>query len=188
MYARLLDCLEPQIRPGVQALYLSDDGELSIGAKRQALLCAASAEFVSFIDDDDLVSPDYVPRIWAALSATHPPDVVGFRLRYFEGDTLAGVAVHSYRAAEIPAFAKPGVHRQDRQPNHLNPVRRALALKAGGYKPLNFGEDADYAARLAALKPQPREVFIDGYLYDYLYRHPDKRRGERTNERLTGRR
>ena len=172
------------MRPGVQALALEDEGELTIGEKRQSLLASATAEYVCFIDDDDLVSTDYVRRIYAALTATDPPDVVGFRLRYFEGAAMAGVAIHSYRAAEIPAHAPPGCHRQERIPNHLNPVRRELALRVG-YKRLNFGEDADYSKRLSELKP--REVFIDGYLYDYIFRHPDTRRHERTNEQRTGR-
>jgi hypothetical protein len=116
------------------------------------------------------------------IDVPEPPDVVGFRLRLYEDGTLTRVAVHSYRAAEYAAFTPDGVRRVDRLPNHLNPVRRRLALRAG-FKPLNFGEDAEYARALARL--EPREAFIDCTMYDYLFR--SKRAGETTNEVRAGR-
>lgn len=172
------------MRRAVQVLTLADAGEWSIGAKRQALLLDATARYVSFVDDDDDVSPEYVPEILAALSGADAPDIVGFRLRYVEDGEWRGAAVHSYAAATIATPAVRGVKRMERLPNHLNPVRRELALRVG-FKSMNHGEDADYAHRLAAFAP--RERFIDAELYTYLYR--THRQGERTNEsRMGGRR
>lgn len=168
---------------GVEILLLSDCGQWSIGRKRQYLLEQSRAEWVSFFDDDDLPSLDYCRRIMEAIGGKDAPDVMGFRLRYYEDGTLCGSAIHSYRAAEIatPPEIPAWCHRQERLPNHLNPVRRAMALKAG-FPDLNHGEDAEYARRLAALNP--REAFIDAFLYEYHFR--SDRSGERTNAILTG--
>jgi hypothetical protein len=153
----------------VRILQLTDDGQVSIGTKRQRMLEAATAAYVSFVDDDDLVSPGYCARVLEVLGGTRPPDVVGFRLRHFVDGRLEGYAIHSYSAKTLPppVGAVEWWNRHDRDPNHLNPVRRVLALRAG-YRDMRFGEDADYAERLAKLNP--REVFIDAPLYDYLDR------------------
>lgn len=172
---RLVSRLRPQLRQGVAIVTFADDGERPIGAKRQSLLEQSTADYVCFVDDDDLVSDDYIDRLYGAICQR--PDVVGFRLRYFEDGHESGEAVHSYRAASITIPTRPGIRRYDRLPNHLNPVRRELALQAG-FPPTNFGEDSDYAKRLRDLGPH-REQFVDAPVYDYLYRYA--RPGERTN-------
>lgn len=169
----------------VQVLTLTDGGDVPIGAKRQALLRQANAQWVSFVDDDDLVAHDYVRRILSVIRSPDPPDVIGFRVWYFESGVLAGQAISSYRAKDIPSLdSRAWVQRQERQPNHLNPVRRELALRVG-YRAMNFGEDADYAERLAVLKP--REVFLDWTAYEYLFVSHEKRPAEVTNHSRYGR-
>lgn len=143
---------------------------MPVGGTRQWMIENAPADYVSFVDDDDLVAGDYVARVMKVLDSPDPPDVVGFRLRYFLDGVQAGVAVHSYNAVNISAVLRERSWRKyDRQPNHLNPVRRSIALRVG-YKMLDTGEDGDYATRMGKLSPRPREVFIDAYQYDYLDR------------------
>lgn len=179
MLDRLLTDLRPQLNRHVRVLTLTDDGDRSIGAKRQTMLETATADYVSFVDDDDLIAPDYCRRILTVLNGADPPDVVGFRLRCFEGGALTGVAVHSYDHARIATpEASKSVYRYDRNPNHLNPIRREIALEVG-YKPLDTGEDGDYAVRLSCLTPRLRETFLDWVAYHYLIR--SDRRGERTH-------
>lgn len=61
----------------VEHLILSDNRQRSIGAKRQALVDIARGEFISFVDDDDDVSDDYVSSL---LDATETgADVITFR-------------------------------------------------------------------------------------------------------------
>jgi glycosyltransferase involved in cell wall biosynthesis len=181
----LADLIRRLVIPeGVELLILCDNGESTIGAKRQFLLENATAPWVCFFDDDDLPSPDYFRRIMEVIASANPPEVVGFRLRYFEDDIWLGSAIHSYAAPNIDTPNLPaGGQRQERMPNHLNPVRRELALRAGFPVEKNHGEDADYARALARLNP--RETFIDAFLYDYRYR--TKRNGEVTNEFPEGR-
>jgi len=177
LLARLLRRLRPQ-RHGVQVVTLSDRGDLLIGEKRQRLLedPRVTAPYVAFVDDDDLVSPDYCPRVLAAIAGG--ADVVGFRLQcYFDGE-LEGEAIHSLSMGtwlhEPGKFDEARNHRTlslyRRTPNHLNPIRRELALSVG-YRAMRTGEDADYSRRLfdrhgATMK----EHFIDAYLYHYYCR------------------
>lgn len=146
---------------------MTDAGEMSIGMKRQAMILGATAEWVSFVDDDDIVPLDYCKRQASVMFGANPPDVVGFRLGYFVDGVRSGEAIHSYRAAEIPTPNLGNGIRFNRLPNHLNPTRRELAVKAG-YRDMRTGEDGDYARRLADLKP--RETFLDAEMYQYLYR------------------
>lgn len=148
-------------------LTLADNGEASIGEKRQDLLSRAKADYVSMFDDDDLPAPDYVSRVLDVIDGNDPPDVVGFRLRFFVDGLHRGEAVHSYGVHPFRSPVPRRWARFQRLPNHLNPVRREIAL-AVGYLPCDVGEDSDYARRLAELKP--RETFVDAYLYDYLSR------------------
>lgn len=164
-----MERLQPQLTSDVRVLVLTDGGQATVGAKRQRLIREATAEWVSFVDDDDMVPTDHVARILEVQ--TKAADIIGFRLNYYSDGSRAGYAVHSYDATGWPAppDVQRGWKRFDRLPNHLNPVRRSIALGVG-YKDLAFGEDGDYAQRMAALNPRPREAFIDAPMYDYLFR------------------
>lgn len=174
-FARLMRGLAPQLTARVSLYTLEDEGAEKIGEKRQRMLEAAREPFVCFVDDDDVVSDDYVASILGALD--EGPDVVGFRLRYYEDGRLRGLSITSLACREWSEDRpRPGdgliVHY--RTPNHLNPVRREIAL-AVGFKPMQTGEDADYSHRLFKMFPDMRERFVDKYLYDYLYRTPQRR-------------
>lgn len=166
--------------PGeVEYLIFSDNGEIPRGPKRQKALEAATADYVSFFDDDDLPSADYVPSVMAAINGDPAPDVIGFKLRYFVDNMECGYAIHSYASESYPPVPAPDWiyprarwQFHPRFPNHLNPVRRELALRAGFHDELDSGEDSDYMRRLARLKP--REAFVDRWLYLYLKRRGDE--------------
>jgi glycosyltransferase involved in cell wall biosynthesis len=190
LLSRLAQRLEHQLAefPDVEALTFIDNGERSIGRKRQDALEQATADFVCFIDDDDLVSPEYVQLLRNELVSQPQPDVVGFKLAYYENDDRAGTAIHSYRANQMPlTLPHKSARRFNRLPNHLNPCRLSYALKAGfptqGLTAIS-GEDAAYAKALAKLSPT--EAFVDAEVYEYWYRR--YKRNEVTYEaRLEGR-
>ena len=62
--------------PDVECLYLLDNKRRTVGAKRNALLDMARGEYVSFIDDDDMVAADYVKRIHDAINQARRAKVV----------------------------------------------------------------------------------------------------------------
>lgn len=165
LLARLLATLQPQLTDDVELLTLIDNGERSIGAKRNELMLRARGRYVCFIDDDDLVSDDYVA---ALLDATRlDPDSIGFRLRYSIDGAFDADALHTIRNAKWETVNRDGAKVYLRTPNHLNPVRRSIAL-AHPFPEINHGEDHAYSD---LIKPHIRtEVYIDRVMYRYLFR------------------
>lgn len=161
---KLREELDRQIgKKSVQVLHISDDRQMSIGQKRNMLLMQSTGEYVSFVDDDDMVSADYIEKTLTSLSKN--PDC----------SSLTGVVVFS------DGYSRPFVHslRYDRwiddhegkvyyrPPNHLNAVRRDIA-KAVGFPSINSGEDRAFSM---GIRPHLKtEGWIDGIIYNYVCR------------------
>lgn len=160
-FKRLLNHLLPQLEecPGqVNVLAYWNNGERPLADIRQALVEEADGTFVSFVDDDDLVSPSYVRRIIPLLNKGI--DYVGFRLQcYVDGSPLKPT-YHSLRYTQWYDDAK-GFYRDV---SHLNPVRRELALKAD-FRKTEPPEDVAWADQLRGhLK---KELYVDDVMYSY---------------------
>lgn len=144
----------------VELVYIEDEKEMSIGAKRQKLLEKAKGEYIVFFDSDDYPKPNYVTEIMTALE--RGPDCVGFKIAMTTNGTNPQTCVHSLLN---PVWEFKGGEYL-RNVTHFNPVRLVLALKAG-FKDIRFGEDKDYSDRVSKLCKH--EVFIDKFLFDYRY-------------------
>lgn len=170
--ARLLSSLEQQAdRAGdVEVLVLRDNRAMSIADKRNALVAIARGEYVSFVDDDDYVAPDYVASIREALVAKHA-DLVLFRawVRVRAGaHGVAGVAVFTAGPCEERNNADGG---HVRAANHLMVWRTSLARRARFEG--EWGEDTRWAEEIRALLPGPLSVVESAdilYIYDADYR------------------
>lgn len=138
------------------------DGAMSIGQKRQSLLERAVGHYVAFIDDDDWVSHDYVEKVLTALTAR--PDCVSLH-GIITTDGQNPQRFHHSMGYAAWYTGADGLHR--RTPNHLNAVKRELAIQAG-FPSKNFGEDHDYSKRLHPLLKT--EQAVDTVLYHYWYR------------------
>ncbi len=162
---RLLDILDPQVRDrrDVEILCLRDNRSMSIGEKRNRMRSIARGDYVAFVDDDDVVSHDYVARIVAALGSR--PDVVTFRVR-----------VEGYGPAK-PCRYGLGLSHADlpseyhRKPNHLMAWRRDLANQIP-FPLISHGEDTQWAEQIAKLATA--EIALDAILYQYLYDSSDR--------------
>lgn len=163
---RLKEVLELQLTDGVELIIDVDNGEKSIGAKRNDLLDQAVGDYIAFIDDDDLVSSDYVEKILECLELD--PDVVGIHLLHFNDGQLGGFTYHSleYKSWFHQPDRTTGFMRYYRNPNHLNPVKRELALQTK-FPDKSFGEDSDYSKRLLPLLKS--QEYIKEPVYIYLY-------------------
>jgi glycosyl transferase family 2 len=155
----LLEVLDAQMRPGVSVLLYRDNLQASYPAKMQALMDAATAEYVSTLSDDDSVSPDFVPRVLAALESS--PDQVGFRVRYTEAGVLQSPVTHSLRCG---GWYEDGTGFY-RDIMHFNPIRRELARQVR-FRGLVC--DVEFAADLRALGIIRTEVFIDDEIFYYM--------------------
>lgn len=158
---RLLATLDAQMRPGVEVIVYRDNLEVPWVKKCRDLELASAADYVSHLDDDDMVSPDFVPRIVEAMETG--PDYVGFKVRWFEDGIRQRPVIHSLTAggwhdAETVLF---------RDLTDKNPLRRELALQAtwrGGN-----GADRLWAYSLRSLGVVKTEAFIPDELYLYVH-------------------
>ena len=168
--SRLMSVLTPQVEAyskEVEVIIEIDDGKLSIGDKRNLLLEKSNGEYIAFIDDDDLVSFDYVEKILGSLKSN--PDTVGMHLLHFNDDNFAGLTYHSlkYRSWFENRDLTTGLMRYYRNPNHLNPVKREYALKTK-FPGISMGEDKEYSKNI--LKFLESEEYIVEPIYYYLFR------------------
>ena len=167
LFERLMAGLLPQLDPyagRVRVLGWYNDGSPSLPKIRQRLVEAAGTEYVSFVDDDDLVSRDYVAEIVGALASQ--PDYVGFQVQCYSDGAPTGVAYHSLEFTTWRNFAG----RYERDISHLNPIRRQLALRAN-FSLVRPGrpEDRAWADQLRRTRVLQTQVVVPRILYHYLY-------------------
>jgi glycosyltransferase involved in cell wall biosynthesis len=160
---QLYNVLIPQVRKrnDVEVLVNSiPRGKITVGEKRNLLLQSAKGKYVCFIDDDDLVSAGYIEKIMEAAKLNR--DCIGFAGLYRRPGRSDWTFRHSIT---VNRWCRDKVKRiYFRSPNHLNPIKREIALSVG-FKPINVGEDKDFSDRI---KPLIRsECFIESVIYIY---------------------
>jgi glycosyltransferase involved in cell wall biosynthesis len=156
---RLMDVLTPQLTVEVEVLTHVDNGEASIGRKRNELMEAALGDYVAFVDDDDMVSDDYVEKVLTALDSD--PDCASLTgIIYFAGGKSA-LFDHSTEHQEWSTGAD-GVYY--RSPNHLNAIKRSIANKVI-FEDINFGEDKKFSDKVRPFLR--KETRIPGEIYYY---------------------
>lgn len=162
VFFNLARTLKSQANSSVEMLANCDNGEKSIGQKRNELLQAAKGDYVVFVDDDDMVSPFYVQNILKGLEKN--PDCCGIEGIITMRNIGPKKFIHSLHYDEW--FEKDEIYY--RCPNHLNPMKREIALEAG-FPEKSWQEDQDFSYRLKGkLKT---EVFISGPIYFYYPSH-----------------
>lgn len=162
---KLLNRLQAQLRhqltDEVEVIVETDSGEITTGSKRNILLGRATGEYCCFIDDDDLVSDTYVSRILEATKTN--PDCVGFTGQItFASKNKSHDFVHSFECKSW--YFRNNIYY--RYPNHLNPIRTALAREVG-FKDITVGEDKDFSDRLRPLLKNGVDI-PKPHLYYYL--------------------
>lgn len=137
-------------------------GEYTIGAKRTLLLEEATADYISFVDDDDDVSEDYISRQYEALELnTDCLDFYGI-ITIDGGKPQKFIHALGYESY----FEVNGVYY--RPPNHLNCIKREL-VKDFKFAESNFGEDTDWAMRICNAHILKTTVPMIEPLYYYRY-------------------
>jgi GT2 family glycosyltransferase len=178
---RLMATLSPQFTDGIEALLAVDAGQRSVGEKRQRLLEQARGDFIVFIDDDDLVSPNFLRRILGAIQRNPKTDAITFlSQRYCDGIFEANCRYSITSQSNVGFVIIDGIKSYQRWPYHVTPIRRELALQVG-FPDQDHREDTEFAERLRPLLHS--EEFIPEVLYTYFYR--SDRSGEQTHRTLT---
>lgn len=152
----LLEIVEGQLRQQIKDLHLetnvgvlieNDSSRMTIGVKRNALLARSRAEYVAYVDDDDQVAPTYVESIVRAIGNCDV-DCVGMSGKVRHGSkTQENWMPFEHSLRHNRYYQRPdGQHC--RPPNHLNPIRRSIALQYP-FCDVSHGEDTDFALRLS---------------------------------------
>lgn len=156
---RILSILESQLTPDVELVVEIDNREITIGAKRQKLLERAKGDYVCHVDEDDIIPPYYVSEILKVIESE--PDCVAINGIVTVGGKNPVPFYHSIKYDSW--FSKEGIFY--RCPNHINPVKRELALIAG-FEDFKSGTDHGFSMRLRPLLKM--ETIIENCFYYYL--------------------
>ena len=158
----LVKFITQQADPSILEVSLSiDNGELSIGEKRNRLVKRAVGDYVSFVDDDDLVSDNYVSLILNAIKSN--PDCCSLNgvITTNGGDSRR--FVHSLSCKSW--YEKDSVYY--RTPNHLNAIKRSIVVQVP-FPSIDHGEDRLFSDAVKRLLRS--EVKIQEVLYHYRYK------------------
>ena len=136
-----------------------DNRETSIGRKRQYLLEQAKGRYLSFMDDDDNITDDYIEDLWMTIQGNYSC----MRLR---GQINQYTFTHSVENKLTDRMAKDEVFL--RPPNHLNPMLSDIA-KLIQFKDSVRGEDLDWTIRLARNGFLTTEYTSDPSRIHYIY-------------------
>lgn len=175
LFDNMVSTLEKQIAEcdagsEIEIVSMLDEGELTIGAKRNELLQKAGGKFSSFLDDDDPVVPTYVKDIIHVLRTYDDLDAVGIFEHVFFQDVYAGIGIHSILCDTWTE--EPGSYY--RCLDQRTPVRTELARKIK-YQDIRWSEDHHWSVAVAKSGLFTKEVFLGGTpLYIYKCGEPKK--------------
>ena len=163
-YLELMSNLLPQIKNNdqVEILSLSDNHQLSIGEKRNKLLEMARGRYISFVDDDDIISGAYLSEILAAINMHDGVDTINFDIQIELKDTTItckyDLSYKDFAMTDASCFAGTAWH--------LHAWRSAIA-KQVKFKDISYQEDMDWVSRVCPLANT--QYKIDKVLYSYHY-------------------
>lgn len=147
----------------VEVVCLLDNKKSNLSEKRNQAIAQAKGRYISFVDDDDKIEPDYVDRILESISANPKADCIVF-----------DVLVHGYSSE--PKLCSYGIEYQHgenegaylRKPNHVMAYRTELSRKHKYKVELSaISEDTEWAER--ASKDIESQARIGKTLYHYFY-------------------
>jgi hypothetical protein len=152
----------------VEIVTLEDNGEITIGAKRNKLLKMANGKYVCFVDDDDRVWGDYLELIIDALHSHPDVDVVGMSI-YWSEDIFKKprLLVRSPEYKTLWFVKDTDQTVTGGRTAHWNPTKASIA-KSEKFPDVQRGEDAAWSARIA--NKIKTFVMIDVPIYNYDYR------------------
>jgi len=154
-----------EFKNDVEIIYLGDCWNWSIGEKRNKLISLACGDYICFVDDDDMISDNYINLILKAINKK--TDVITFEVKIRHLNEWKKVFYNKdfLRDKNFPKYF-------ERLPNHLMVFKKEIYEKVK-FRNLNMGEDSIFAREVKPLlKTQTK---IKDTLYYY---HADREKSE----------
>ena len=151
----------------VEILAFTDNKKRSIGYKRDALVQIAKGEFLSFVDDDDLVELYYVDEVLKAISEHPDSDLFTLKMTAAINGGNPFIVDYDLKYENEEAQQINGVWRDiKRKPFHNNIWRTTIA-QSERFPDASYGEDYHWAKRL---HPKVKTSFkIDKIMSHYFF-------------------
>lgn len=153
----------PEYKDKVEILVFNDNRTYRIGEKRNLLIKESKGKFVCFVDDDDLVSEDYISTLVEVIESNPDVEYIGWKQQFVENGifdkriTLHSLKYHDWFEDDVAYY---------RNVTHLNPILREKAVIVL-YEPINVDEDNQWSQKV--YKILHSEYFIDKIMYYYYF-------------------
>lgn len=173
LFNKLLSEVERQIseihNAKIEVLYEVDNGELTLGAKRNILISRCSGKYCCFIDDDDIISPNYLKTFIPMLEQDY--DCASFVGAYYHNGVFKKLFYHSL---DVLSWYETS-DRYWRCPSPLNMIKTEICRKVQ-YADIRNTEDHEFSMRLINSKLLKKEYKIP---YSPIYHYIDGVKGNR---------
>lgn len=147
----------------VEILAFVDNKTRSIGHKRQDLINASEGKFLAFLDDDDLISENYIEEIISAIEENPNVDVISFNQEAkigLDNPVIVYFGLQYENTEYIPGLP------MYRKPFHMCAWNSKLA-KATEFKDISWAEDWHWIKELCS--KAKTEKHIDKILHYYIF-------------------
>lgn len=177
---------------------VEDEGQMTIGEKRNALLRNVESDYIAFIDSDDRISRSYIPSLMdgikkgvdccslAGIITVDGKNPLAFEhsIKYNEYLTKPPQPEYKVNEQYSPKYIQwmegnkmrqvfqggsPLWVTYERYPNHLNCIKSSIAKKFK-FPETNHGEDTDWATQIHKSGLIKTEHYIPEIIYYYDYK------------------
>jgi hypothetical protein len=165
---KLIDKINNQIekhgfQKKVEHLIHIDNRIRTVGRKRDNLVQDALGKYISFVDDDDDISDDYVFELVNAIENNPDVDVITFKQNCFINNFEKATAIFGLKN-EQQSYSPGKIFT--RKPYHVCAWKRIL-VKNYHFPSINYGEDYAWISRLWEVAKT--EHHIDKTLHAYVH-------------------
>lgn len=133
----------PEIK--TEILWESDNGELTLGQKRNVLMDRCTGKYHCFIDDDDILAPDYLRTFVPMITSGVDYDCASFVGAHYNRGQFTKLFHHSLKYPEWDELPD----RYIRSVSPMNLIRTSIVREVR-YKDIRNTEDHEFSKRLMA--------------------------------------
>lgn len=149
LFHQVLAEVKRQIREtpeiNVEVLWESDNGEMTLGQKRNVLMDRCQGKYHCFIDDDDVIAPDFLKIFVPMIRSSVDFDCASFVGAHYVRGKFNKLFHHSLEYSEWAEFPD----RYIRSVSPMNMIKTSIVRQVR-YKDIRNTEDHEFSKRLMA--------------------------------------